>query len=452
MDANRARIALILPCFLGICGCQLFQPSSLKTDNNPAETKKKEPAEVVAKPSARAGKTASGESEASNAIVQWAQSAMKAREHGAPLSRQAESNVDPDQFQTNHEVTALLPPANIVPDAEPGAGPVFEATIPVELAGESGCAPRAPSPNRPRDVVARRDKPPTLTNTPVPQDAALVNSTSTERRIAAAPPKVGAITARPASGAPAKKKSNVEKSPVTLNNPESAGGGEENLKDLLDDALAQPGDASFREQLDRKMLLVMKGEYEKAREPFVLASPAQQEMGNRLVESLIAVRDGHSGDPSGAAADVLAQVGKLRESLVMVSDLSLPTFSICRAVRGFGQYDPIEPAKFVAGRESQFVAYCEIRDFVSEQRPDGFASNFSMKVAILDRTGDEVHQISTDDIVDKCRTRRSDCFLSPVIRLPATLSPGEYVARITIQDKIGKKAAEKVATFRVVAK
>lgn len=452
MDANRARIALVLPCFLAISGCQLFQPTSSKTDDKPAEIKKKEPAEVVAKPAARAGKGASGEDEASSAIVQWAQSAAKAREVSAPAKPPIEPSSLPDQFPSVHEIAAHSPATSLAPEADSGAAPVFEATIPVELAGASAGAPRAPAPNRAREIVARRDKPPTLTNAPVPQDAALVNSTSAERRAGGGPPKVGAITARPASGTAAKKRASAEKSAVMLNNPESAGAAEENLKELLDDALAQPGDASFREQLDRKMLLVMKGEYEKAREPFVLASPAQQEMGKRLVESLIAVRDGHSGDPSGAAADVLTQVGKLRDSLVMVSDLSLPTFSICRAVRGFGQYDPIEPAKFVAGRENQFVAYCEIRDFASEQRNDGFASNFSMKVAILDRTGDEVHQLSTDDIVDKCRTRRSDCFLSPVVRLPATLSPGEYVVRITIQDKIGKKAAEKVATFRVVAK
>lgn len=452
MDANRARIALVLPCFLAISGCQLFQPTSSKTDDKPAEIKKKEPAEVVAKPAARVGQGASREDEASSAIVQWAQSAAKAREQGAQTKPPIRPPNLPDQFQSSPEIAAHSPATDSVPEADSGAAPVFEATIPVELAGESAGAPRVPAPNRAREIVARRDKPPTLTNAPVQPDAALVSSTPTERRNGAAPPKVGAITARPVGGTPAKRTSSTEKSTVTLNNPESAGGGEESLKDLLDDALAQPGDASFREQLDRKMLLVMKGDYEKAREPFVLASPAQQEMGRRLLESLIAVRDGHGGDPSGAAADVLAQVGKLRDSLVMVSDLSLPTFSICRAVRGFGQYDPIEPAKFVAGRENQFVAYCEIRDFASEQRDDGFASNFSMKVAILDRTGDEVHQLSTDDIVDKCRTRRSDCFLSPVVRLPATLSPGEYVARITIQDKIGKKAAEKVATFRVVAK
>lgn len=441
MDANRARIALILPWFLTFSGCQLFQPASFKANDKPAESKKKEATEVVAMPTTRPSKVAQPD-ESSNAIVQWARSAMKAREQARPIADQQHQPAEYD----------VLPAAASDAALSGTAGPVFEATIPVALAGDAGSAPDRPAVTRPRDVVARRDKPPALTNSPVPAESSPAGNPDGDRNVTSAPPKVGAITARPAGAGQSRKKPEAEKANVALNNPENASAGDANLKDLLDDALAQPGDATFREQLDRKMLLVMKGEYEKAREPFVLASPAQQEMGKRLLESLIAVRDGHSGDPSAAAADVLAQVGKLRESLVSVSDLALPTFSICRAVRGFGQYDPIEPAKFLAGRENQFVAYCEIRDFASEQKADGFSSNFSMRIAILDRTGDEVHQISTDDIADKCRTRRSDCFLSPVVRLPATLSPGEYVVRITIQDKIGKKAAEKVASFRVVAK
>jgi hypothetical protein len=37
------------------------------------------------------------------------------------------------------------------------------------------------------------------------------------------------------------------------------------------------------------------------------------------------------------------------------------------------------------------------------------------------------------------------------VRLPASLSPGEYVVKITLVDKLGQKVAENRATFRLSA-
>lgn len=417
MEAKRALLALLLTVCAALPGCAMLQPAHNLNSENSTDSKPKEPPEVVRKPTSRPAT----DDEASNAIVQWAKGAMKARE--APPA--------PEE----HAPPAAAP--ELVADGAPGE--VFDAKIPVRSAESAQANSSAP---RRREVPVRRENPPATVD--VDARAAAAGKS--------APPALGAISVRPGKREPAAQPVRKSDAKIALNDPECTSVGGENLKELLDDALAQPGDVSFREQLDRKMLLVMKGESEKAREPFVLASPAQQEMGGRLLEALIAIREGHGGDPGGEAADVLTQVNQLRESLLKVSDLSLPTFAICRAVRGFGQYEPIEPPRFIAGRDNEFVAYCEIRDFVSEPRDDAFVSNFAMKIAILDRTDDEVHAINADDIVDRCRTRRSDCFLSPLVRLPASLAAGEYLARITIHDKIGKKVAEKLARFRLVAK
>ena len=77
---------------------------------------------------------------------------------------------------------------------------------------------------------------------------------------------------------------------------------------------------------------------------------------------------------------------------------------------------------------------------------------FSMRTTILNRAGDVVLELADDHVPDVCRTRRQDCFIPRLVRLPATLSPGQYVVKVTIVDKIGEKVAEKRATFRIVAR
>lgn len=428
MEARRVFCALLATACAAVSGCAMLQPRSSPTVDKTGDAKRKDPPEVVAHPASRPAKA---QEEESNAIVQWAKGAMKAREA-------------PPAHATHAPPAGEQPDPSLAADSPPGD--LYEATIPVRTDGAPAATPAAasqgPAPAARREVAVRREQ---------PESRGEAESGAAAAKTA--PPVLGAISVRPGSREPSKTAAKPSEAPrVALNSPESAAASGENLKDLLDDALAQPGDSTFREQLDRKMLLVMKGETEKAREPFVLASQSQQEMGKRLLEALIAIREGHGGDPSGEAADVLAQVNQLRESLLKVSDLTLPTFAICRAVRGFGQYDAIDPPRFPAGRDNEFVAYCEIKDFVSEQRDGAFVSNFGMRIAILDRTDDEVHAVNAEDILDRCRTRRSDCFLSPLVRLPASLAAGEYVARITIHDKIGKKVAEKLAKFRLVAK
>ena len=124
-----------------------------------------------------------------------------------------------------------------------------------------------------------------------------------------------------------------------------------------------------------------------------------------------------------------------------------------RAVRGYGRYEAFDPPAFSAGRENEFVIYCQIENFVSREREDRkFESQCSMRTTVLNRAGDTVLEINDEHIADECRTRRRDCFIPRLVHLPATLSPGQYVVKVTIVDKIAGKVAEKRSTFRIVAR
>ena len=101
---------------------------------------------------------------------------------------------------------------------------------------------------------------------------------------------------------------------------------------------------------------------------------------------------------------------------------------------------------------SEFVVYCELQDFVSKQGEDGlYQASFDLRTQILNRGGEVVLELEDRDIVDRCRQPRRDCFIPRLVWLPATLSPGEYVVKISVTDKLGEKMAENRATFRVVA-
>jgi hypothetical protein len=213
------------------------------------------------------------------------------------------------------------------------------------------------------------------------------------------------------------------------------------------------GEDSFRSQLDRRMLWVMAGDYDKARQPLNMVTAEQQELAQRFVAAQIVVRDWHMGDQSQAAAAASRELAELQRALQKLTDLSIPTVKICSAVRGYGQYDVIDQARLYAGASSEFVLYCELSDFVSDEQADGwFTTSFDMTTSVINRVGDTVYELKDPGIVDRCRNRRRDCFIPRLVRLPATLSPGQYTVKVTIIDKLGERVAENRTDLQLVAR
>ena len=270
-------------------------------------------------------------------------------------------------------------------------------------------------------------------------------------------PVLGAIDVH---AAPPATKDDVHSSPSSdnavaapgINKPATASNAPVTLEQLIEQWQSQPGEGSYREQLDQRLVLVVAGKYEEARRPLESVSDQQRQMAARLIEMLIEIRESHGGSPESEAKRVLTEVQALSDTLVQVSDPEITVLALTRAVRGFGQYEPFDPAEFPSGRQNEFVVYCELRNFVSRENEGWYASEFAMKTTILNRSGDVILEINDDPIKDRCRSRRHDCFIPRLVRLPATISPGEYVVKLTIIDKIGEKVTEKRTTFRIVAR
>lgn len=266
------------------------------------------------------------------------------------------------------------------------------------------------------------------------------------------PPRLAAVMVRP-RGAPRREANRAVQPKPAVNESARAAPNPDDFEALLDVWIqAARADASFRGQLDLRLMYVLRDEYEQARSPMDAVSDTQSSMAARLVEALIAVRDGHMGDPAGAAAAGLEAVASLAAELREASDLQIPNLTICRAVTGFGQYDEINPPRFPVRGPNEFVTYVEIANFVSRPDQDGwYETRFDMRTVIMTRAGYTVQEIKDVNIVDRCRSRRTDCYIARTVQLPEVLSPGDYVAKVTIVDKLGEKVAEKQTSFRVVS-
>lgn len=215
---------------------------------------------------------------------------------------------------------------------------------------------------------------------------------------------------------------------------------------------ADGDESSFGRQLDARVMYVVAGDYEKARAPLTLVSDQQRELALRYIESLIAIRDGRSANET-AATTALTEIERLADTLRDSGELSIPVLAICREVRGFGQYTPISPAEFPSGEPIEFVSYLEIREYRSEKQADGaYLTQFEMRTKVLNRSGDTVVDLHDPVIEDRCKNKRRDCFVPRLVSLPASLSPGEYVLKTTVVDKLGAKVAETSTPFRILPK
>lgn len=263
------------------------------------------------------------------------------------------------------------------------------------------------------------------------------------------PPKLERVSVAPApSDAPPPARP-AAASPAGVNEPMQTARSPISLRELLRDWLNTPADDSFRAQLDRRILLVLAGDYEAARQPPDDATPEQQALVRELIEMLITIREARGSDPAREAEHVLDTLEKLREALVPAADLKITRLEVCRAVRGFGQFERIDPPVFPAGRTSELIAYIESENFASRRDDDQFVSRFSLRTELLDADGQAVVRLVDDGIEDRCASRRRDCFIPRLVKLPATLRPGRYVLKVSLTDRIGHKVAEEATTIRI---
>jgi len=240
--------------------------------------------------------------------------------------------------------------------------------------------------------------------------------------------------------------------PVVANNAAPAAvGTAKQIADLEAIVARQPN--NIDQQLKLRMAYLLEGDETRA----VTPTPGMSEDVERTViaqiQSVIAAKSASGRTAPAAANSQLASAEAIRESAAEKADLMVPRVVLCTAIRAFGDYTPIDPPTFPAGKKNKVLVYIEIDNFLSKEMPDGqYRTELSLRESLLDARGRELWSKQTPQIEDINRQPRRDFFVSTGARaIPPSLPPGEYYYKVEIEDLQANKINSGKTQFRLVS-
>jgi hypothetical protein len=218
---------------------------------------------------------------------------------------------------------------------------------------------------------------------------------------------------------------------------------DELLEELRRQVAEHPND--LERQLQLRMLHLIRGEPAAALEE----TPNADQDNLQLLRGLVQIIDGVQRIPAvGDAGPALGVVREFEQLLQERSDLVVPRVALCRQVRSFGDYQPIEPPVFTSGQDHPVIVYVEVANFLSAPTTDErFRTALNLQAEVLTPDGKQVWSKDAQAIEDISRNRRRDFFLAQVIRLPASLESGDYVLRVLVEDTLAAKVASNTVSF-----
>lgn len=221
--------------------------------------------------------------------------------------------------------------------------------------------------------------------------------------------------------------------------------GQASLEDVISNlaSMAENQPEDLQLQLQLRMMYLATRQDDKALEPIPSISPEQNIVVGSILQSMIAVRDGTQGDMAPAdAAIALIALQNLRERLMAQADLQIPVIKLCKAVDGFGVYKPFDGNEFPTGQSQPVIVYCEVENYSASQDESGmYHTRLDMSLSLYDSRNQLAMPTQADkNIEDVSANRRHDFFLTRVIILPESLSPGPYTLKVTLTDTTANKA------------
>jgi hypothetical protein len=207
-------------------------------------------------------------------------------------------------------------------------------------------------------------------------------------------------------------------------------------------------------QLNYQLLEFIKGKSVPDMRPMASMSDEDRDVLVGILDAMTNFRSGVRADNNMLQSRKIRPLLQLADRLRAESDLSLPTLTLCRKVEGFGVYDPIEPARFSAGKEHPAIIYCEVANFSSQQNDKKmWSTKISEEEVLYTESGLPIWPAKPAQrtIADQSRNRRHDFFIVKLIRLPATLSVGRYLLKVTVVDQQTNRMAEGTIPIDIVA-
>jgi hypothetical protein len=186
--------------------------------------------------------------------------------------------------------------------------------------------------------------------------------------------------------------------------------------------------------------------------PEMSALPTEdREILAALLDSLTNFRNGLRRDNNMLMSNKIQPLIELATRLRSKAELTIPTIALCKAVRGFGVYDPV-PAEFAAGKEQPLIVYCEVENFASQLNAgQQWETKLKQEVELYTETGLSVWKSKSKIMTDVSRNRRHDFFLVEMIHLPSNLTIGRYLLKASVVDQNVNRIAEATLPIKIVA-
>lgn len=421
-------------CIAGaMCGCQSPQSPQATTTLPPAAP----PAPVAAQATASAESTATAPAEAAPSAPALSPAeavARQAEQHAAAIEALLNARQTEDAKERGVKIVdASKPP-------EPAPAPQIARADPARA--QASLSP-APAMTEVRFEKPSSDTPAVI---PAPSNTGIAdpsNGSNTNSAAAAEPVKLPDGTLFKTAGAkPTDATEGLAPKVATSGSLELA---------LAKRAREYPRDLAS--QLDNQLLLFLKDQ----------AVPDAQALGSLTQEDrdvLTALMDGLSNFRNAVRDDnnmlmnrKIRPLVEMSERLRARSDLSVPQAMLCKEVKGFGLYTPIDPPRFEGGVTHPVIVYCEIDNFSSQVNDKQlWETKLDQEIVLYTETGLPVWNDKKTQYTDASRNRRRDFFVNKIITLPANLTFGRYVLKVTMTDVHANRVAETSIPISVVAK
>jgi hypothetical protein len=178
-----------------------------------------------------------------------------------------------------------------------------------------------------------------------------------------------------------------------------------------------------------------------------------RELLSTLVDSLANFRNQLRQNNNMLMSKKIAPLVDLGERLKSQAELTIPKFIFVSQAPGFGRYQAIEPARFAAGKPHVVGIYYEVENFKSRLNENQLYETRLIENLVLytEATGFPVWQDRKSTLTDTSHRLRRDFFNAKNITLPASLTIGRYLLKVTIEDQEAQQIAESTIPVEIVA-
>jgi len=226
--------------------------------------------------------------------------------------------------------------------------------------------------------------------------------------------------------------------------------------DTMSQKLAQraqdyPQDLSA--QVDDQVLKLLRDDAVPESRSLAGLSAEDREVLSALMDSLSNFRNQLRADNNMLLSQKIRPLVELGDRVRGQAELTIPTVALCTSVTAFGVYEPIEPARFSAGRAHQVIIYCEVENFLSQLNDKGrYETRLSQDVVLYtEASGMPAWSLKRSLCVDLAHRRHHDFFMVRKTALPASLTIGSYLLKVTVEDEQAKHIAENTLPIEIVA-